>query len=147
MQARTTNQRNRGPKRKARILDVVYNASNNELVRTNTLVKGCIVSIDAAPFRQWFESYYGSKIGDTGKVSAVAPEGKKSKHALRSLQKKQKNIDVSRTIIDQLNGGRLLAAISSRPGQSGRADGYLLEGKELEFYQRQMNVKKGKKKN
>ena len=58
--------------RKARILDVVYNASNNELVRTNTLVKGCIVSIDAAPFRQWFESYYGSKIGDTGKVSAVA---------------------------------------------------------------------------
>ena len=133
--------------RKARILDVVYNASNNELVRTNTLVKGCIVSIDAVPFRQWFESYYGSKIGDTGKVSAVAPEGKKSKHALRSLQKKQKNVDVSRTIIDQLNGGRLLAAISSRPGQSGRADGYLLEGKELEFYQRQMNVKKGKKKN
>ena len=49
-----------------------------------------IVGIDAAPSRQWFESYYGSKIGDTGKVSAVAPEGKKSKHALRSLQKEAK---------------------------------------------------------
>ena len=73
--------------RKTRILEVVYNASNNELVRTNTLVKGCIVSIDAAPFRQWFESYYGSKIADNGKISAVAPEGKKSKHALRSLKK------------------------------------------------------------
>ena len=99
------------------------------------------------PFRQWFESYYGSKIADNGKISAVAPEGKKSKHALRSLKKKQKSVDVQKPIVDQLNGGRLLAAISSRPGQSGRADGYILEGKELEFYQRQLNQKKGKKKN
>lgn len=30
---------------KARILDVVYNASNNELVRTKTLVKSCIVQV------------------------------------------------------------------------------------------------------
>ena len=33
--------------RKTRILDVVYNASNNELVRTKTLVKGAVVQIDA----------------------------------------------------------------------------------------------------
>ena len=33
--------------RKTRVLDVVYNASNNELVRTKTLVKGAIVQIDA----------------------------------------------------------------------------------------------------
>ncbi len=39
--------------RKARILDVVYNASNNELVRTKTLVKGAIVQVDATAFRQW----------------------------------------------------------------------------------------------
>lgn len=30
--------------------------------------------------------------------------------------------------------GRLYAAIASAPGQCGRADGYVLEGKELEFY-------------
>merc|ERR1712226_533151 len=29
--------------KKSKILDVVYNASNNELVRTKTLVKNCIV--------------------------------------------------------------------------------------------------------
>jgi small subunit ribosomal protein S8e len=29
--------------RKTKILDVVYNATNNELVRTKTLVKNCIV--------------------------------------------------------------------------------------------------------
>ena len=49
--------------RKTRILDVVYNASNNELVRTKTLVKGAIVSIDATPFRQWYEAHYGVTIG------------------------------------------------------------------------------------
>lgn len=43
---------------KARIVRVVYNASNNELVRTNTLVKGCIVEIDAVPFRQWYERHF-----------------------------------------------------------------------------------------
>jgi small subunit ribosomal protein S8e len=41
----------------------VYNASNNELVRTNTLVKGCIVEIDSTPYRQWYEQHYGVKIG------------------------------------------------------------------------------------
>jgi small subunit ribosomal protein S8e len=29
--------------KKTRILDVVYNATNNELVRTKTLTKNCIV--------------------------------------------------------------------------------------------------------
>jgi len=37
--------------RKTRILDVVYNATNNELVRTKTIVKNCILLIDANPFR------------------------------------------------------------------------------------------------
>lgn len=49
--------------RKVRVLDVVYNASNNELVRTKTLVKNCIVSIDANPFKQWFAQHYGHEIG------------------------------------------------------------------------------------
>jgi small subunit ribosomal protein S8e len=34
------------------------------------------------------------------------------------------------------------AVISSRPGQSGRCDGYILEGKELEFYQRKLKNKR-----
>uniref|UniRef100_A0A2K5PNA6 40S ribosomal protein S8 n=1 Tax=Cebus imitator TaxID=2715852 RepID=A0A2K5PNA6_CEBIM len=68
--------------RKTRIIDVVYNASNNELVRTKTLVKNCIVLIDSC--------------------------------------------------------------IASRPGQCGRADGYVLEGKELEFYLRKIKARKGK---
>ncbi|CAI5741463.1 unnamed protein product [Peronospora destructor] len=104
--------------RKTRILDVVYNASNNELVRTKTLVKGAVVLVDATPFRQWYEAHYGVKIG---------------------VKKNSEKID------DQIASGRLLAVVSSRPGQSGRADGYILEGKELEFYQRKLATKKSKK--
>lgn len=52
-----------GATRKARIIDVVYNASNNELVRTKTLVKNAIVVVDATPFRQWYESHYLLPLG------------------------------------------------------------------------------------
>ncbi|WP_411017634.1 hypothetical protein [Salmonella sp. s51090] len=45
---------------------------------------------------------------------------------------------------EQFSTGRLLACIASRPGQCGRADGYILEGKELEFYLRKIKSKKGK---
>ena len=38
-------------------LEKVYNASNNELVRTNTLVKGAIIQVDATPFRAWYEAH------------------------------------------------------------------------------------------
>merc|ERR1712130_419902 len=49
--------------RKVRVINVVYNASNNELVRTKTLVKGAIVTIDSTPFRQWYESHYAKALG------------------------------------------------------------------------------------
>merc|ERR1711904_733537 len=49
--------------RKCRLLNVAYNSTNNELVRTNSLVKGGIIQIDAAPFKQWYEQYYGIRVG------------------------------------------------------------------------------------
>lgn len=49
--------------KKTRLLAVVYNSSNNELVRTNTLVKGAVIQIDATPFRQWYEAHYAQPIG------------------------------------------------------------------------------------
>merc|ERR1712190_459144 len=49
--------------RKTRIIDVMYNAANNELVRTKTLVKNAIVVIDATPFRQWYEAHYATPLG------------------------------------------------------------------------------------
>jgi small subunit ribosomal protein S8e len=57
--------------RKTRVLTVVYNASNNELVRTGTLVKNAIVQIDATPFRQWYEAHYATPIGARKAKGAV----------------------------------------------------------------------------
>ena len=37
--------------KKTRIVDVVYNASNNELVSTKTLVKGCIIQVSVFGWR------------------------------------------------------------------------------------------------
>merc|ERR1712215_464537 len=52
-----------GQTRKTRVLDVVYNSSNNELVRTKTLVKNSVIVVDATPYRQWYESYYALPLG------------------------------------------------------------------------------------
>lgn len=146
--------------RKTRLLDVVYNASNNELVRTQTLVKGAIVQVDAAPFKQWYHQHYGVEIGRKKKTTAstkkegeegeaaaaiaTTEEVKKSNHVQRKLEKRQQNRKLDSHIEEQFGGGRLLACISSRPGQCGRADGYILEGKELEFYMKKIQRKKGK---
>eukprot|EP00341_Mesodinium_pulex_P009859 CAMPEP_0116942982 /NCGR_PEP_ID=MMETSP0467-20121206/34913_1 /TAXON_ID=283647 /ORGANISM="Mesodinium pulex, Strain SPMC105" /LENGTH=203 /DNA_ID=CAMNT_0004626071 /DNA_START=23 /DNA_END=634 /DNA_ORIENTATION=- len=129
---------------KTRIIDVAFNASNNELVRTKTLVKNCIVLIDSAPFRQHFESKYYSELVK-GKADAQKKDMKASSRSVQLKAKKAQKHTIEAKLQEQLASGRVLACISSRPGQSGRADGYLLEGKELEFYQRALSRKKAKK--
>eukprot|EP00177_Eucheuma_denticulatum_P005167 GFKZ01009408.1.p1 GENE.GFKZ01009408.1~~GFKZ01009408.1.p1 ORF type:complete len:205 (+),score=41.24 GFKZ01009408.1:150-764(+) len=126
---------------KSRILNVVYNASNNELVRTNTLVKGCIVQVDATPFRQYYHKHYGI---DIGKKKAGEDEGEKISKRTAEKQKKRAadRLKLDEGIAVLFQSGRLLACLASRPGQCGRADGYLLEGKELEFYTKAMTKKK-----
>ncbi|KAJ3338945.1 hypothetical protein HDU93_008844 [Gonapodya sp. JEL0774] len=133
--------------RKTRIVDVAYNASNNELVRTQTLVKGAIIQVDAAPFRQWYERHYGQPLGKKGKKENPAGtteelSKKKSNHLQRKLEGRKKDAKIEQALDDQFGSGRLYARISSRPGQSGRCDGYILEGKELEFYVRKIRTKK-----
>ena len=121
---------------KTRILDTVYNATNNELVRTKTLVKNTIVSVDSTPFRQWYLKKFDvelnkKKLEESNKLRA---DTKRSGHVKAKLAGAAKAQKLDQKIADQFNTGHLLACISSRPGQSGRIDGYLLEGKELEFY-------------
>lgn len=130
--------------KKTRVLDVVYNATNNELVRTKTIVKNCIVAIDANPFREFYLKHYDvelnkKKVEESDKKRA---ETKKSKHVLAKLKHNAAGRVIDPKVADQFNSGRLLACISSRPGQSGRCDGYILEGKELEFYTRKLDKKK-----
>lgn len=128
---------------KTRILNVVYNSSNNELVRTNTLVKGCIVQIDATPYRQFYLKQYGEEIGKKKADEEAATEVTKrvaEKRAKRASASDRVPLDDS--LADVFTSGKLLARVASRPGQCGRCDGYVLEGKELEFYSKAMQKKK-----
>jgi len=246
--------------RKSRIMTVSYNSTNNELVRTNTLVKGCVVTIDSAPFRQWYFSRYGLDLGvenplikptpkpkvegkpkpvpkpkakkeepkkedapkeapkegekkegdkkddkkkpddkkgkkkkpnklerrEAAKKAAlkaknkaaaaakVAAEAKKdgtaapkpgdkkkqrtvkpgqdhyelkpaSAHTLTKRRNRLKGqIALDQGLLDQFKQGKIFARLSSSPGQVGRADGYVLEGEELNFYLKKLTVKKKK---
>ena len=124
-------------------MDVVYNASNNELVRTKTLVKNAIIQVDALPFKQWYAKHYGVELGKkkAGQTEA-AEEIKKSGHVKAKLAARAAAQKLDPAIEEQFNSGRLLACISSRPGQSGRCDGYILEGDELAFYKKKLERKK-----
>ena len=122
---------------------VAFHPSNNELIRTNTLTKSAVVQVDAAPFRQWYEAHYGQSLGRRrqqkagGQETAEVEKKKRSK----SVEKKQASRfaaggKVEPALERQFEAGRLYAVVSSRPGQCGRVDGYILEGEELAFYQR-----------
>lgn len=140
--------------KKTRIIGVVYNASNNELVRTNTLVKNSVIEIDATPFKEYYEKHYRVAVPKKGEdiktATEIAPVNEKGEAVKQSTALKAKIAGfradrvVDPKILTQMQSGRLLAVISSRPGQAGRADGYVLEGPELEFYTRKLAIKKGK---
>jgi len=137
--------------KKVRILDVVYNATSNELVRTKTLTKNSVVQIDAQPYKQWYLKKFGVDLGKRGKKAgkdsgkegkeAEEPE-KKSRHVIFKLKAREARQKLDPAVEEQFQNGRLLAAVASRPGQSGRCDGYVLEGEELAFYKKKLEKKK-----
>ena len=66
----------------------------------------------------------------------------KSNHVLAKIDGRKAVSKVDVALDEQFAAGRVLARLTSRPGQSGRADGVVLEGKELEFYLRKMKSRK-----
>merc|ERR1719331_3817957 len=130
---------------------LVYNAVSNELVRTKTLVKNAIVQVDAQPFKQWYLKRYGVELGKKKKQAEGGekkgakgePDAeKKSRRVLFKLKHREAKQKLDPSVEQQFAGGRLLACIASRPGQCGRADGYILEGDELTFYIKKLEKKK-----
>jgi len=94
------------------------------------------VQIDATPFRTWYEAHYGTPIGRRRQAKTDEPEKKLSDSVKAKHTERQKTGKVEGAVEKQFEAGRLYAVIASRPGQSGRVDGYVLEGEELAFYQR-----------
>ena len=87
-------------------------------------------------------------LSDPNPTTTTTPQRRSTTQASNHVKRKMKERTRGRTLdqhlADQFALGRLLACISSRPGQCGRCDGYILEGRELEFYTRKMQ-KRSKK--
>lgn len=95
------------------------------------------MQIDAAPFRQWYEAHYGASLGRRRQQKGQEEETKKSHAVERKQEERLKKMGkVEAGLERQFEAGRLYAVVASRPGQSGRCDGYVLEGDELAFYAR-----------
>merc|ERR1719383_1205093 len=128
--------------RKVRIIDVVYNASNNELVRTKTLVKGAIVTIDSTPFRQWYESHYAKALGR--KITPNCPKKKKLSSTVQNLLPSKRNSMPTerkpKLPLPWLNNSPKVVSLPALlPDQVKPADATdILEGKELDFYVRKL---------
>lgn len=105
-----------GNTRKTRVIDVVYNASNNELVRTKTLVKNAIVVIDATPFRQWYESHYLVPLGRKRDTKKEVDENdvlnkKRCRSVMAKYLARQKYAKVESALEEQFSSGRLLGEL------------------------------------
>ena len=59
--------------KKSKIVNVIYNAVSNELVRTNTLTKNTIVYVDATPFQKYvlgkYQGLYGDDVVKNNKIN------------------------------------------------------------------------------
>jgi len=88
--------------KKTRVIDTVYNATNNELVRTKTLVKNAIVKVDANPFRQWYLTHYDielnkKKIEESEKLRS---ETKHGDHWSKKITERAKNLNHDKRVLD-----------------------------------------------
>lgn len=102
---------------KCAITQVVYHASNNELVRTNTLTKGCVVKLDPTAYTPVIE---------------------------KILEQEPDILEIDPVFVDEFKQGNLYGVVNSRPGQSGSADGHILQAEELSFYLNRFKTKQRK---
>ncbi|CAD7676376.1 unnamed protein product [Nyctereutes procyonoides] len=109
---------------KTRIVDAVYDASNNELVHTMALVKNWIVLTDSPRSPQC----------RSPTLYCLPP---------REILNK-KTIKENSEYDERKKNAKISSLLEERQGQCGRADGYVLEGKELEFHQWKIKVQQGK---
>ncbi|CRJ80530.1 hypothetical protein BN1708_000287 [Verticillium longisporum] len=116
--------------------DTCWNVSYND--SSGSPVQRRVDWPSKADLQEYGDMRSAAGMGAAGKP--VEEEVKKSK----AVEKKQAARFAAQGKVDpalekQFEAGRLYAVIASRPGQSGRCDGYILEGEELAFYQRKLH--------
>jgi small subunit ribosomal protein S8e len=82
------------------------------------LVKGSIITIDAVPFRQWFEAHYaqplarkkGQKLTEE-EEQRIQGATKRSKNTEKKYKERQKTSAVEPHLLEQFQSGRLLGEL------------------------------------
>ena len=103
-----------GVSRKCKILEVLYNASNNELVRTQTLVKNCIVSVDSTPFKYyWHINYQEVKVNRMPEIKDVEIKKKldEKKNKKQKPHPKKEYLDKLNHFFELIKGNYMLASL------------------------------------
>ena len=116
--------------------------SNSELLRANLPVK--VLSFRSTLHRavpSMVRITLAQPVSTTFLAEAAAPtaaseeteeEEKKSRYVERTFEARKQDAKIDPPLGTQFGAGRLYAAVLSRRGPVGRADGYIFEGKELE---------------
>jgi hypothetical protein len=86
-------------------------------VRTNTLVKGAVIQVDATPFRIAYEKHYGKPVTTKRRAAGqgaaeVEADVKKSGHVEKKLAGRQADSSLDPLVEQQFGSGRLYACIS-----------------------------------
>ncbi|XP_032233325.2 40S ribosomal protein S8-B [Nematostella vectensis] len=108
--------KSQGVEVEAPILSVMHSFANKEHIERNVIVKGSIVQVDNKPFEDWFQEY--QQINDN---SALENKGDTNSYSW-------------------LKTAPIYAKVTSRPGQEGDCNGYILEGEELNSLIRELQL-------
>ena len=115
-----------------RILDVVHDNAGPKYREKNIIAKGTYLLVDALPLKDRIDiDKLGSPVPmngeqvDTEKSASETDKGDSGK-AIPS-----EKVDMSQSIINLLEEGKLYAKVTVRPGQEGSVDGEIVEGVEL----------------
>lgn len=93
------------------ILKVVHNTANDNFTKLGVMVKGTIVEVDSSPFKTWYTTHHNKEAGKPNEENSLLGQ-----------------------LLPYMETGKLYAKITTRPGQVGACNGYILEGDELETF-------------
>merc|ERR1712154_106433 len=107
--------------KKTRITDVVYHPANNEYVRTKTLTKSAIVTIDATPFKLWYRNYYNIDLSQ-GKSQELKFDQNMSKEEREEFESRRTDRILPKNVEEQFKVGKILALILSKENSTSKKE-------------------------
>eukprot|EP00794_Sanderia_malayensis_P011941 gene11941-13177_t len=116
------------------ILDVVHSDTNKNHIMKKIMTKGSIIQIDGTEFSNRLLEATAESREESSNELAINSEAE-------SEQKSASRIDDNLQTL--MKNRKLFAKITTRPGQDGLCNGYVLEGPELEVIMNKLLIKDG----